>query len=715
MATIESKSDIRVKFFELLFGTTQGYLCIATSGKNSITSDFSQYFFEWPNEALKIENFILTVEENRNVYFCVNLLRNESRKKENCLPGSIVWADLDGVEPELIEEIPPPIFWASSYGRWQAIWRLTVPVPAYQAEEYSRKIGYLVGADRSGWDLTQLLRVPLTLNFKYDPPAYIELERLLETQAPPLLFDAIPPDVEHRVAIDPMPVESSELNIEMILYKFKNALDYTDFGAYFTQEPEKDWSSILWRLLHICFRVGMTAEEVFTVARHAKCNKYERDGRPPEHLWRDVLKAAEHYLSAKLSALIEMPVLVEEPYSETFIDTYRNWAKVLTDASPDFHNLCAFIAFSALVSNSVRIETSVGALVPNLWGLLIGDSTITRKTTAMRLVVEFLTGMDKELVAATDGTAEGLLQAMSVRPNKSSVYHKDEVSMLFDSMMRKDYMAGMQETLTALYDSPPYYKKRLANRDIIVESPVFIFLGGGVPDRILNTVSESFVFSGFLPRFLISTGESQGKLIKALGPPTEAGIGGRPEIFNKFADVYETYGIDVETRIGGQKVLMPPRYIAKLTPEAWAKNAEFETILIETALKSSVKDLALPTLDRLSRSILKMATILACLEQKPKNGIVTVKESNVINAAWYAQKWGENAIHLMLNAGKGTNEKTLEKIFTFIENNPGALKSVVMLRFHLDAKGAANHLQTLEERDLIRKEKRGNGWAYWTR
>src|SRR5262249_34793485 len=37
-----------------------------------------------------------------------------------------------------------------------------------RAEELNRRLAYAMGADRSGWDLTQLLRIPGCRNYKYE-------------------------------------------------------------------------------------------------------------------------------------------------------------------------------------------------------------------------------------------------------------------------------------------------------------------------------------------------------------------------------------------------------------------------------------------------------------------------------------------------------------------------------------------------------------------
>ena len=84
-------------------------------------------------------------------------------------------------------------------------------------------------------------------------------------------------------------------------------------------------------------------------------------------------------------------------------------------------------------------------MVPNLWGLILGDSTLSRKTTAMRMIMDIIAALDSDMILATDGSAEGLLSGLATRPNKTSIFYKDEISGFFDSMNKKDYLAGMSE------------------------------------------------------------------------------------------------------------------------------------------------------------------------------------------------------------------------------------------------------------------------------
>jgi hypothetical protein len=718
--TKAAKSEQRLHFFETLFSDDEGYLCIATSDPRAPKATFAQQYFTWPNDAKRVENFFLRVERKDNVYFCVNLLSKRERKKENCLPTDLLWADLDAVNPDTIMDYPPPILLRSSPGRWQGIWRMTTKIPPFQAEDYSRRLAYHLGADKSGWDLGQLLRVPLTINWKYNTPVQVELQRISEIRAAPAIFEILQADAGVKLTPHEPDMPDATLTADQIIYKYNPLLRNTAFYALYTQDPEEgaDWSSIMWRLLNESFRVGMSPDEVFIVATDAKCNKYARDGRPLQDLWREVLKAGGEYQNIDGSAsLIEVPHLVDEDDSrltETFLDTYREWAVEATDAVPDFHDISMLTVLSAIVSSSVKLETSAGVITPNIWGLILGDSTITRKTTAMGLAMDFVLAIDPGLIVATDGTGEGLLSALSERPNRASIFYKDEVSGLFDSMTKKDYLAALQETFTALYDVPPIISRRLRKETIVIESPAFVILCGGVPNKIFSSIDESFVLSGFLPRFIVVHGTASPSDRRALSAPTASDLTKRSAIMNKIADIYEAYATDIKQNLGGQAVLMPPRYTARMTEDAWRLNATFESKMLFAGHESLVRDLALPTMDRLSRSLLKIGIILAAIRQKPdKDGAILIEDFDLLNAATYIQRWGQHSVDLVLNAGKGRDEHKLEDIVQFIATRPGSLKSTIMNRFRLTAQVAAAILQTLEERGMIRKERRNNGHAYW--
>ena len=132
-----------------------------------------------------------------NVWFGVNMLSGETRKREFCQPDNLVWSDLDTCDPALLEP-QPSVLIETSPGRFQAIWRVDQELIPEIAQDYSKRIAYKYrkdGADPTGWDLTQLLRVPFTYNYKYQikdtPPPQVRLLHASDVLVPVELFEGI--------------------------------------------------------------------------------------------------------------------------------------------------------------------------------------------------------------------------------------------------------------------------------------------------------------------------------------------------------------------------------------------------------------------------------------------------------------------------------------------------------------------------------------------
>lgn len=722
-------STLRLHFLDYLYGDATGFACIGYAHREN--GLFKQIFFEWPSQRQELANFIEGHYKNNNVWFCVNLLSRAERKKEFCLPGTVVWADLDYVNPDVLSP-PPSAVLETSNKRYQAFWRLTGdPVPADVAEDWSRRIAYKFNADRSGWPLTKLLRVPLTLNHKYDPPQEVIIRGILQTTTPVELLDAIEAPTENGAASTaeavvriPMPDPTTLPEAEHVLYHYKSLGKLTeDFVTLYTKEPAAldDWSKIIWRFVNMCLEAGMTAEETFTLALTAACNKYKRDNRPISYLWRDVSKAAADHnrfniLLTGSSELVTMPQLVDPTavVEDSFIKDYKTWANIATDAPEQYHELTAFIALSSMLSSGLYLNLSWGEFVPNIWGLVLGESTLTRKTTAMRLAVDIIKELDDELILATDGSAEGLLTGLSNRPKRVSIFWKDEVSGLFDSINRKDYLAGLPETLTQLYDVPKVLTRLLRKETITISEPYFIFFGGGIRDKVYSLITDEYVLSGFLPRFLIVSGENDITRLRPTGPPTDFNTSAKESVIRTLADLRDRYTGMVPATILGQQTLVRLRTEAKLTPNAWKVYNMLEDQLVKAGSESNLAMMALPTFTRLGFSMLKLSMLIAATRRLPSDAnILTIEEDDVLQAASYITKWGKYSVDLLVNTGKSLSERTIERILNKVRNNPGITKSIVMQHLHLTAREAKEILETMIERGLIEAKRSGPGWRLY--
>ncbi len=78
----------------------------------------------------------------------------------------------------------------------QCYWRLSQPVSPAVGEVANRRLAHAAQADKSGWDLTQLLRVPGTVNHKYEEWPIVEVVSISEESYSPAELDGLLPEIE---------------------------------------------------------------------------------------------------------------------------------------------------------------------------------------------------------------------------------------------------------------------------------------------------------------------------------------------------------------------------------------------------------------------------------------------------------------------------------------------------------------------------------------
>lgn len=188
-------------FFAVIHGAQTGILCIASMKRDPANpkkkSPMVERFFDYPREVEAALNRVETaLRAGHDVYACAHLLDNEgeapARKKERALPFNSLYADID--EAELPASTPEPtLILQTSPGRRQGYWSLTAPIDPVAGEALNKRLAAMTGSDPSGHDRTQLLRIPGTLNFKYDPAPPVELVSITGTVHDPAELDRILP------------------------------------------------------------------------------------------------------------------------------------------------------------------------------------------------------------------------------------------------------------------------------------------------------------------------------------------------------------------------------------------------------------------------------------------------------------------------------------------------------------------------------------------
>jgi hypothetical protein len=167
----------------------------------------SRYFLFPTKRGEAAEWAIGESDRGREAYFCAHLLTDRRRVKENAAPMRALYVDGDGAYPG--EGIPQPTaIIESSPGRLQMWWRLDSEIPPETGENLNRRLAYAIGADKSGWDLTQLLRVPGTTNHKYPEHPTVRFISADGESYSPAEIDEAPPRSEASSQPSPRPAGS---------------------------------------------------------------------------------------------------------------------------------------------------------------------------------------------------------------------------------------------------------------------------------------------------------------------------------------------------------------------------------------------------------------------------------------------------------------------------------------------------------------------------
>lgn len=708
-------------FFEQALGPTKGYFCVAarkTKGR------FTEQFFAYPEDMDKALEFIRDRKITENVYFCPQVLSEKRRVKENVTLVSAIWADLDDCPPEVMH-ISPSVVLETSTQRWQALWYLNEEVLGADAEAVARKIAYGhsdQGSDRSGWDLTQLLRVPGTFNHKYTTDNGSPQVRItkwdVELTYPLSIFDVYAQVPGYEYLDIPFPDNMVLEKGEEILERYRFRLNGAAFTTFFRQlEVGGDRSTALFRLEMYCFEAGMNTTEIFQVARDSVVNKFTDEML----LWKDICRAFSKFRENnrtlasppkdELSILRPEEMQLLQTLPENFVDRYIAWAKTVGDAAEQYHVAGAFVALSSMLCGAIRLPTSFGTIAPNVWFMLLADTTLTRKSTAMDLAMDCITEIDESIMMATDGSMEGLMTALSVRDNMPSVFLRDEFTGLVEQMHKKDYMAGMPEFLAKIYDGKTQ-KRMLRKEEIKVKSPRFIIFAGGIKTKMQRIIQHEHVESGFLPRFVIITAMSDISKVKPLGPPLEQNTTGRNSIVSELKELRQRYPGTRAVTSGGKVIGI--EHVAQdisMSQRAWLRFNELDQTLMQIGLDSGdLSDIVVPMNARLSISILKCAMLVAAA--RTHEGPVVISEWDLIKAAQYGDSWRRYAQDIIVNVGKSEVEHKVTIVLHAIQKKKSFARSRLMQTYHLTAREMNDIEATLINRGLISRGGEGRAVTY---
>lgn len=269
-----------MKFLLALWKNQPGkFFCLSTK---SGAGKWKDHFFS-PDEFGKIPQFLKDYEDH-DIYFCPHGFNRRARQKSEAVIPNLLWADLDFANPHKMKP-KPTIAIESSPGRFVGLWVLKGPMK----EELNRRLTYHVGADPGGWDLTQVLRLPGTRNFKYKTQPRVRVlwddGKIYSTKK---IEAYLPPEETDE--------GGEELSAADVFEKYESKLPRWVRRELLAKNTvgRADRSEMLWKLENACLEAGMSMDEAFAVIKRSGWNKFAGRRNEDEQLRREISKVVEN-------------------------------------------------------------------------------------------------------------------------------------------------------------------------------------------------------------------------------------------------------------------------------------------------------------------------------------------------------------------------------------------------------------------------------------
>lgn len=261
--------------------------------------------FKWPEDRAEIVSHLRdNLSKKRDVYWCPSLFEFPQRRSDVAMDEHCLWADLDEVDPRELA-LQPTIAWESSPDRYQALW--IAEEGDFQGASWpgneNQRLTYDIGADPSGWDTTQLLRLPGWPNFK---PERAEANggkapsgKLLWNSGPRYTIEEFSDLPEVKGVVNSELTEALESEVDSVdrhkvIARIKIKLNHTARELLGAREVSGDRSSQMWYLMRCLADAGASVTEIVAIVRPTVWNKFHDRGDEMKRLINEASKAVSN-------------------------------------------------------------------------------------------------------------------------------------------------------------------------------------------------------------------------------------------------------------------------------------------------------------------------------------------------------------------------------------------------------------------------------------
>lgn len=367
---------------------------------------------------------------------------------------------------------------------------------------------------------------------------------------------------------------------------------------------------------------------------------------------------------------------------EGWLQDYIALISPTTEAPVQFHIATWLAILGTICKRNVWFSWAGGRnLYCNVYVVVIGDSGVSRKSTALHYAYTFLNKIERQSILSGMVSTEAFCEEFHIFPFKVMV--QDELRSFIDNT-NKNYGKGLIPKITEIWSCPSEVRMNFKNIPIekrIIPNPTLSFLSATTPEWV--EMKEADVTGGFLGRFLPIC--SLGEETKDIPLPPKVDEAKQEQIVNFLQSIADLRGEFT------------------LTPEA---KEVFEGLYIEH--KKKFKDVENKASiqsfwSRVPDHIIKLA-MLFHLSSKDKPDLILTKDT--IMRAYAAMDYIKGYYKFFLSRLTFSKEHRIEnKAIDMIVNVKEGYMPIsrLMQYLRLNSKECYNLMATLEAKEAIKR------------
>lgn len=185
------------------------------------------------------------------------------------------------------------------------------------------------------------------------------------------------------------------------------------------------------------------------------------------------------------------------------INRFAKYVKRRTDAYQDYSYCAAMWLISACTQGKAVLELAQEDIKPNLWFMLHGLSSVSRKSTVLGMAKRKYETCTGDYVANHEYSIQGYYE--DLEEHRVSNFIRDEAAGQLHNMHKK-HNDGMAQVECLVYDGQSITKKLASKKgkkdEVHVRNPYVTKLDATTPDNYFSAINTDDLHSGFVARYL---------------------------------------------------------------------------------------------------------------------------------------------------------------------------------------------------------------------